>query len=150
MEFELGKDLVQNVKSIIDETVPLVSNLANISRLLYETIDNVLWSGFYLMEKGKLVLGPYQGPIACTSIRVGKGVCGKTVELKETLIVPNVDEFPGHIACSSLSKSEIVVPIIKNDEVLGVIDIDSELLNNFNDKHQKILEEVADIIASII
>ncbi|MBQ8292340.1 MAG: GAF domain-containing protein [Bacilli bacterium] len=153
MNFDSFKktDLVKNITVLIDKNIPLVANLANISRLLEESFSNVLWSGFYLTDEvGKvLYLGPFQGPLACTTIPFGKGVCGLSALNKKTYVVPNVHEFSGHIACSSLSNSEIVVPIIKNNNVVGVIDIDSKKFNNFNEEDQKILEEVALIISSL-
>ena len=109
------KLLLAQIKSIIDPNIPLVSNLSNVSSVLNQ-MENINWVGFYLVEGDKLFLGPFQGDVACTIIPKGKGVCGTSFEKKETIIVPNVNEFKGHIACSSLSKSEIVVPIIKNND----------------------------------
>ena len=130
---------------------PCFSNLSNISRILYEKISGVSWSGFYLYsnEKEMLYLGPYQGPLACTTIEMNKGVCGTSAYLKKTINVPDVHAFPGHIACSSLTNSEIVVPIIKDGEVCGVIDLDSNEFNNFDEQDQTILEEVAEIISQL-
>ena len=145
-------DLVKKAKALVDDSLPLISNLSNLSRLIKESFSNVSWAGFYLTDESKnmLVLGPYQGPLACTRIPFNRGVCGVSAATKETLVVPNVHEFAGHIACSSLSNSEIVTPIIKNDEVIGVIDLDSNLLNNFIEEDKFILEEVANIIASLV
>lgn len=119
------------IESLVMGETDLIANLANISAALKEQFK-WLWVGFYLVKDEELVLGPFQGPVACTRIKKGRGVCGKAWESAETVIVDNVDEFPGHIACSSLSKSEIVVPIIQNDIVLGVLDIDSIELNSFD------------------
>jgi GAF domain-containing protein len=143
-------ELISQTKYLIDDTLPLISNLSNLSRLLYECFENVLWAGFYITDfnnTNELVLGPFQGPIACTKIKFNKGVCGKSAYNKKSLLVPNVHEFEGHIACSSLSNSEVVVPIIKNDFVYGVIDIDSTVFNNFTNEDVKILEEFAELIS---
>ncbi len=148
----LNDSLTQNAEALIDKEIPLVSNLSNLSRLLYEGLNNVLWAGFYLSNDkfDTLYLGPYQGPIACTTIPFNKGVCGISAHKKETIIVDNVHIFPGHIACSSLSNSEIVVPIIKNNIVYGVIDIDSTNFNNFNENDKIVLEYIANLIAEIM
>ena len=147
----INKDeLISQTKYLIDYSLPLISNLSNLSRLLYECFENVLWAGFYITDfnnPNELVLGPFQGPIACTKIKFNKGVCGKSAYNKKSLLVPNVHEFEGHIACSSLSNSEVVVPIIKNDLVYGVIDIDSTVFNNFTNEDVKILEEFAELIS---
>lgn len=119
----------------------LVANLANVAAALKEAFD-FFWVGFYLVKQDQLVLGPFQGPVACTRIRKGKGVCGTAWQEGATLLVPDVEVFPGHIACSSLSRSEIVVPLIKDGEVWGVLDIDSDLLNFFDETDRKYLEEM--------
>ena len=151
MDFILSESLVDNVKAIIDKDIPLVSNLSNLSRLIYDSIPNTSWCGFYLSfeDKDELYLGPYQGPIACTLIKYGRGVCGTCALEKKTQLVPNVHECKNHIACSSKTNSEIVVPIIKENKVVGVIDLDSEEFNNFTLEHQKVLEEVSDIIKDL-
>lgn len=128
---ELYKGLLPQVKSLMEGESDLIANLANVSAALKETF-HFLWVGFYLVKEDELVLGPFQGPIACTRIRKGKGVCGASWEKAETIIVPDVDAFPGHIACSSLSRSEIVIPLIKNNSVVAVLDIDSAELNTFD------------------
>lgn len=145
------KKLLGNIEAIIDKNLPVISNLANLSRLFMDSFDNTLWSGFYLSDElGEyLYLGPYQGPLACTLIPYGKGVCGSSALNKVTNLVPNVHEFKGHIACSSLSNSEIVVPIIKNDKVVAVIDLDSALFNNYNEDDQKLLEAASNIISEL-
>ncbi len=141
--------LLEQIRNIVDKDLPLVSNLSNISALLYK-LDDVNWAGFYLVEGNTLYLGPFQGDIACTRILKGKGVCGTSFERKESIIVPNVHEFKGHIACSSLSKSEIVVPVIVNDEVKLIIDIDSPKFDRFKDKELHLLEEVSKVIAPLL
>jgi GAF domain-containing protein len=145
------KKLLSNIEYLIDKNVPLVSNLSNISRLLMDSFDKTLWCGFYLTDDSGevLYLGPYQGPLACTLIPFGKGVCGTSAKNKKTIIVPNVHNFPGHIACSSLSNSEIVVPILKNEKVVAIIDMDSALFNNYTEDDQSLLEEVAKLIGEL-
>lgn len=145
------KYLISNVKSLIDKNIPLVSNLSNLSRVIYESFENTSWCGFYITDSTKdvLYLGPYQGPLACTIIPIGKGVCGVSAESKETQLVDNVHEYPGHIACSSSTNSEIVVPVIKNNMVVAVIDLDSDLFANYTTQDQKLLEEVASIISEL-
>ena len=140
--------LLKQIEAVIDKDIPLVSNLANISALLY-TMEDINWAGFYLFDKGRLVLGPFQGEVACTIIPLGKGVCGTSAERKETIIVDNVHEFKGHIACSSKSKSEIVVPIIKANNLIGVIDIDSPIYSRFSNSEKEFLEKVATLIAGL-
>ena len=133
--------LLAQVRSLIEGEVDLVANLANVAAALKEAFD-FFWVGFYLVKQDQLVLGPFQGPVACTRIRKGKGVCGTAWQEGATLLVPDVEVFPGHIACSSLSRSEIVVPLIKDGEVWGVLDIDSDLLNFFDETDRKYLEEM--------
>lgn len=140
--------LLNQIKAIINKELPLVSNLSNVAAILNK-LENINWVGFYLVEGDKLYLGPFQGDVACTIIPKGKGVCGASFERKETLIVPDVNKFDGHIACSSLSKSEIVVPIIKDNEVKAVIDIDSPIYDRFHDDDKVFLEEVAKEISSL-
>ena len=142
------KLLVEQIKSLIDKDLPLVSNLSNASAVLNQ-MENINWVGFYLVKGDKLFLGPFQGDVACVFIPKGKGVCGTSFEKKETIIVGNVNEFKGHIACSSLSKSEIVVPIIKNGDVVALIDVDAPIFNRFNNKDKENLEEIAEILASL-
>jgi len=133
--------LLPQIKAIIDGEPDLIANLANISAALKEQFG-WLWIGFYLVKKDELVLGPFQGPLACTRIKKGRGVCGTSWAEAKTLIVPDVEKFPGHIACSSLSRSEIVVPIIRNNEVMAVLDADSEALDTYDETDQQYLEEV--------
>jgi GAF domain-containing protein len=142
---EQYQQLIPQIKGLLTGEADLVANLANISSALKEQFG-WLWVGFYLIKKDELVLGPFQGPVACTRIRRGKGVCGASWAEAKTLIVPDVEQFPGHIACSSLSKSEIVVPIIRNGEVLGVLDADSSELNMFDTTDQQYLEQIISLI----
>ena len=142
------KLLLSQVKNIIDPNIPLVSNLSNVSAILNQ-MENINWVGFYLVKNDTLYLGPFQGDVACTIIPRGKGVCGTSFEKKETIIVPNVNEFKGHIACSSLSKSEIVTPIIKNNEVVALIDIDAPIFDRFSNEDKELLEEVASVLAPL-
>ncbi len=135
------RSLLPQIRALITGEPDLVANLANICAALKEQFG-WLWVGFYLVKEEELVLGPFQGPIACTRIRKGRGVCGTAWEKGVTLIVPDVELFPGHIACSSLSKSEIVVPWIVNGVVAGVLDVDSAELNSFDTTDQQYLEEV--------
>jgi L-methionine (R)-S-oxide reductase len=143
---ELYQSLLPQINALIDGEPDLIANLANVTAAL-KTQFNWFWVGFYLVKNNELVLAPFQGPIACTRIKKGKGVCGTSWQQQKTLIVPDVEKFVGHIACSSFSKSEIVVPIIRNNEVIGVLDVDSEMLNEFDEIDQKYLEQ---IIANII
>ena len=136
---------LEKLKALIDPRLPLITNLSNASALLNE-MDNINWCGFYLMGEDGLYLGPFQGDVACTTILLDRGVCGYAARNKKTVVVPNVNEFPGHIACSSLSKSEIVVPIIKNDIVKAVIDIDSPIFDRFNEEDAQYLEEFAKVL----
>jgi L-methionine (R)-S-oxide reductase len=138
---EQYKTLLPQIFAVIEGEEDLVANLANITAALKEQFG-WLWVGFYLVKKDVLVLGPFQGPIACTRIHKGRGVCGSAWAQAQTLIVADVEKFPGHIACSSLSKSEIVIPIIQNNEVIGVLDVDSVLLNDFDAVDAKYLEEI--------
>ena len=140
--------LIEQIKAIIDKDLPLISNLSNASAVLNQ-LENINWCGFYIKQGDELYLGPFQGDVACTRIPLSKGVCGAAAREGKTLIVPNVNEFPGHIACSSLSKSEIVTPIIKDNEFKGVIDIDAPIYNRFDEKDQKLLEEIAKILAPL-
>ncbi len=142
------KLLLEQIKSIVDPSLPLVSNLSNASAVLKD-MENINWVGFYLVNGNKLYLGPFQGDVACMIIPKGKGVCGTSFEKKETIIVPNVNEFKGHIACSSLSKSEIVVPIIKDNEVVALIDVDAPIYDRFNSEDKEFLEEVAKLLGPL-
>lgn len=138
---ELYENLIPQIKSLVEGEPDSIANMANVSACLKDTF-HFWWVGFYRVVGDELVLGPFQGPLACTRIKKGKGVCGTAWQKAETVVVPDVDAFPGHIACSSLSRSEIVVPIVKNGEVIAVLDIDSEKLNTFDDVDRKYLEEL--------
>ena len=138
-KIERYKTLLPQVQSLLETENNAIANMANLAAAIKETFD-FLWVGFYLVEKNELVLGPFQGPVACTRIPKGKGVCGKSWEKEKTLVVPNVDKFPGHIACSSLSKSEIVIPLRnKAGEIYGVLDVDSAKINTFDSVDEKYL-----------
>ncbi len=137
--------LLPQIAALLAGEPDVVANLANIAAALKQQFK-WFWVGFYLVKADELVLGPFQGPVACTRIAKGKGVCGSAWQQVKTLIVPDVDAFPGHIACSSLSRSEIVVPIIHNNTVVGVLDVDSEHLDQFNETDAKYLEQVVRMI----
>ena len=142
--------LCASLRALIGGVPHKIANLANASALIWGALDKINWAGFYLMENGKLVLGPFQGKPACIEIAVGRGVCGTAVEQKCTLVVPNVHNFPGHIACDGASNSEIVIPLISGGVVVGVLDIDSPVFDRFSDDDKRGLEQVAAIISEII
>jgi GAF domain-containing protein len=142
---EQYQSLLPQIKGLLDGETDLVANLANTVAALKEQFG-WFWTGFYIVKNNELVLGPFQGPVACTRIRKGKGVCGSSWAEAKTLIVPEVEKFPGHIACSSLSKSEIVVPVIRNGEVIAVLDVDSDQLDQFDATDQYYLEQIVDLI----
>ncbi len=143
---ELGmvnyKSIADQIISLAEEERDFVPLLANASALIWQSLDRINWSGFYLMDKGSLLLGPFQGKVACIRIKLGRGVCGTAAAEGKTLRVDNVHEFPGHIACDSASNSEIVVPIRSGDRVVGVLDIDSPEFSRFDEEDEKGLEEV--------
>ena len=143
------KTLLPQIESLVAGEPDVVANLSNIAAALKQTM-NFFWVGFYLVKKNELILGPFQGPIACTRIALGKGVCGASWKEKKVVIVPNVDEFPGHIACSSDSKSEIVLPAFKSGEVALILDVDSDVLNDFDEKDEMYLQEVVRIIEKFV
>ncbi len=151
---EIYQSLIPQIKGLLDGEPDLIANLANVTAALKEQFG-WLWVGFYLVkpspaevskDKNELVLGPFQGPVACTRIKKGRGVCGAAWQKAETLIVDDVEKFPGHIACSSLSRSEIVVPVIRNNEVIAVLDVDSESLAQFDETDKKYLETIIEAI----
>ena len=142
---EQYESLYSQIKGMLEGEPDLVANLANICGALKEQF-NWLWVGFYLVKGEQLVLGPFQGPVACTRIRKGKGVCGSSWEQEKTLIVPDVEKFPGHIACSSKSRSEIVVPLITENGIAGVLDVDSEHLNTFDETDARYLKMITGLI----
>jgi L-methionine (R)-S-oxide reductase len=137
--------LIPQIEGLLTGEDDLVANMANVAAALKEQFG-WLWVGFYVVKQDELVLGPFQGPVACTRIRKGRGVCGTSWSNAKTLIVPDVEKFPGHIACSSLSKSEIVVPVIKEGEVVAVLDVDSAELDEFDDSDEKYLNKIVDLI----
>jgi len=138
--------LIPQVKGLLEGETDLVANLANVAAALKEQFG-WLWIGFYLVKNDELVLGPFQGPVACTRIKKGRGVCGTSWDQKKTLIVPDVEKFPGHIACSSVSRSEIVVPIMHQGEVTGVLDVDSKEIDEFDAIDQAYLEQIVSLIS---
>ena len=138
---EKYRELVPQIRSVVECETDMIANMANVASMLHETFG-FWWTGLYRVAEGALVLGPFQGPLACTRIRKGKGVCGTAWERGETVVVPDVDAFPGHIACSSLSRSEIVVPVWKDGEVVAVLDIDSKELGTFDEVDKQFLEEI--------
>ncbi|NOS85574.1 MAG: GAF domain-containing protein [Ignavibacteria bacterium] len=139
---ERYEQLLPQIKALIADETDVIANLSNICAVLKYNMPGFFWVGFYTIKNGELVLGPYQGPLACTRIQMGKGVCGAAALRRETIIVPDVDKFPGHIACSSLSRSEIVIPLFNGDNVAGVLDVDSDSLNMFDEVDKKYLEEL--------
>ena len=138
--------LKKEIKTLIDGVPYEIANFANVSAALWQNLDNINWVGFYLMEEGKLVLGPFQGKPACIEIPRGRGVCGTAAQEKRTVLVEDVHKFPGHIACDSASNSEIVVPIFKNGEIYGVLDIDSPYFARFTAEDRRGLEEIVKIL----
>lgn len=142
---EQYKSLIPQIEGLLYGETDLIANLANVAAALKEQFK-WFWVGFYLVKNDELVLGPFQGPVACTRIAKGRGVCGAAWDKAETLIVPDVDAFPGHIACSSLSRSEIVLPLFSHGEVIGVLDVDSAELNEFDETDAKYLSQVIDLI----
>lgn len=150
MEIDSSLPLEKVLSSLIDIDLPLVSNLSNLSRFLFDYFKGTSWAGFYLAdENNNLYLGPFQGPLACTRIPLGKGVCGTSALRKEAILVGDVNKFPGHIACSSLSRSEMVCPIISNDKVVCIIDLDSNDYNNFSEDDINRLKLVASIVSKL-
>jgi len=138
---EQYESLIPQIEALLYGETDLIANLANICAALKEQFG-WFWVGFYLVKNDELVLGPFQGPVACTRIKKGKGVCGASWQQEQTLIVPNVDEFPGHIACASASKSEIVLPIYQANEIIGVLDVDSEYLSHFDEVDELYLKKI--------
>lgn len=143
---EMYQHLFPQIKALLTGETDLIANLSNAAAALREQFG-FFWVGFYIVKGNELVLGPFQGPVACTRIQMGKGVCGTSWKQAETIVVPNVDEFPGHIACSSASKSEIVIPIFKDGNVVAVLDVDSSELNSFDATDAFYLEELCQWLA---
>ena len=141
--------LLPQVKALISGETDLIANMANMAAALREAMG-FFWVGFYLVKNNELVLGPFQGPVACTRIAFGKGVCGTSWKEKRTIIVEDVDQFPGHIACSSLSRSEIVVPLLRDGEVVAVLDVDSDQLSDFNQTDERFLTEMIKLLEQSI
>ena len=144
------RQLIKEAAALLDGESDLIANMANLAALIHEAMG-FWWTGFYIVRTGKdgteqLVLGPFQGPIACTRIALGRGVCGTAWQRRETIVVPDVEKFPGHIACSSESRSEIVVPVFSNDKVSAVLDIDSRYLNTFDETDARYLEQMVKLL----
>ena len=137
--------LLPQIEVLVAGETDMIAKMANVSAALHETFG-FWWTGFYRVEKDELVLGPFQGPIACTRIKYGRGVCGTSWQRGETVVVPNVHEFPGHIACSSASNSEIVVPVFHNDKVIAVLDIDSTEYGTFDETDKEFLEQIVGLL----
>ena len=145
---DIYKDLYRQIESIISGEEDIIANMANITASIHDKFG-FWWTGFYIVKGKELVLGPFQGPVACTRIAFGKGVCGTAWERKETIIVPDVHLFPGHIACSSLSRSEIVIPVFKDSEVFAVLDIDSKELSTFDETDKNWLERIVRLLTAV-
>jgi GAF domain-containing protein len=143
------KLLLSQVKAMVKDEIDPIANMANVAALIQEAF-HFWWTGFYRVIGEQLVLGPFQGPVACTRIGFDKGVCGTSWKEKKTIVVEDVEQFPGHIACSSESKSEIVVPLLKNGEVIGVLDIDSERLATFDTIDKEWLEQIAEVVSNAL
>jgi len=142
--------LVKQIKSLLNKEDNLITNLSNFTAALKQTFSKISWVGFYLFDGSKLYLGPFQGKVACTEIKIGSGVCGTSAKKRETIIVEDVDKFPGHIACDVESRSEIVVPIIKDENLFGVLDLDSTEFGSFNSTDKKYLEELVTFLSKEI
>lgn len=146
---EKYKEIIPQLKALLEGETDTIANMANLSAALRQTF-NFFWIGFYIVKNEELVLGPFQGTVACTRIKFGKGVCGTAWKTHQTILVPDVDLFPGHIACDSSSRSEIVIPVFKNAKVIAVLDIDSDLPDNFDQTDQTYLEEIIKILEHTI
>ena len=142
---ERYQEIYKQIESVVSDETDQIANLANTAALLHEGFG-FWWTSFYMVKDGQLVLGPFQGPVACTRIGFGKGVCGTAWKLRETVVVPDVHQFPGHIACSSLSQSEIVVPMFDGEEVYAVLDIDSKELATFDETDKEWLEKIVKLL----
>lgn len=132
--------------ALLEGETDMVANMANMSAIIYDTLSDLNWAGFYIMKNGELILGPFQGKVACMHIAMGRGVCGTAAQRKETVLVKNVHEFPGHIACDSASNSEIVVPVMINGEVIAVLDIDSPILERFDEEDREGLDGTVKVL----
>ncbi len=142
--------LLKQVKSLLVKEDNILSNLSNLSAALKEAFDKISWVGFYLYDGTKLYLGPFQGKVACTNIEIGKGVCGTSAKLRKTVVVQDVEKFPGHIACDPGSRSEIVIPMIKDNNLFGVLDVDSAELNSFNSIDRENMEAICNFLTNEI
>jgi L-methionine (R)-S-oxide reductase len=147
---ELYANLQLQLRSLLEGEHDFIANAANSAALLYHSLPDVNWTGFYWYKEGELVLGPFQGNPACVRIALGKGVCGTAAELRQTVVVANVHEFPGHIACDSASNAEIVVPLIKDEQLIGVLDLDSPSLGRFDDEDARGLNELVEIFIQAV
>ena len=146
---EMYAQLVEQLRALLEGERDFIANAANFCALLYHSLPDVNWAGFYLHKSNELVLGPFQGKPACIRIAIGKGVCGTAAEQRQTILVDNVHEFPGHIACDGASNSEIVVPLIDHEQLIGVLDLDSPLFGRFDDEDAKGLNELAKIFIAV-
>ena len=146
---EMYTHLAAQLRSLLEGERDLIANAANVASVLYHSLPDLNWAGFYMYKEGELVLGPFQGEPACVRIGIGKGVCGTAAEIRQTVVVANVHEFPGHIACDSKSNSEIVVPLIKGQQLVGVLDLDSPVLGRFDDEDARGLNELAEIFVAM-
>lgn len=144
------KLLIAQLKALTEDNPYRISNLANVAALLYDSLERINWAGFYIMQDGKLILGPFQGKVACTQIAVGKGVCGTAVSTGETQRVDDVHLFEGHIACDSASNSELVIPVYKDGEIFGVLDIDSPIKGRFSEEDQAGLEALVKELEKVL
>jgi len=142
---EQYQHIFPQIKGLLEGETDLIANLANVAAALKEQFG-FFWVGFYIVKADELVLGPFQGPVACTRIKKGRGVCGSSWEQGKTIIVPDVEKFPGHIACSSLSKSEIVLPLFSDSKIVGVLDVDSSTLDSFDETDEMYLQKIVDLI----
>jgi GAF domain-containing protein len=138
--------ILEQLKSLIDPSFSEVANMANIASLLYWSVEGVNWVGFYIFDNERLMLGPFHGKPACVTIEIGKGVCGTSAERRETVIVPDVEDFPGHIACDDSSRSEMVIPMLRNGELLGVLDVDSPTPGRFERKERELFEAIVRLL----
>ncbi|ARW15637.1 free methionine-R-sulfoxide reductase [Komagataeibacter europaeus] len=145
-----AQELVAAVASVVANEPDMIADMANIAAMIFEALPDLNWAGFYIWKEGQLVLGPFQGRMACTRIAYGKGVCGTVARERRTIIVPDVHAFPGHIACDAASASEIVVPVIAGDRLLGVLDVDSPVRERFSDTDRIMLEKIVDLLVRAI
>ena len=146
---EMYSHLAAQLRSLLEDERDFIANAANVASILYHSLPDLNWAGFYLYRDGELVLGPFQGEPACVRIAIGKGVCGTAAEIRQTVVVANVHDFPGHIACDSKSNSEIVVPLVKDRLLIGVLDLDSPLLGRFDDDDARGLNKLAEIFVAM-